>query len=455
MEKPADVVRMRAVDLLVSGGFRVNEALTIPEDCEVEEETFENGKAKLDKQGRPVRRYGIRYWPEKGGKPDVKWIPTAMVDVVKRAIRDLRHYSEDARQVARWLEKHPGRAFLAPENDQGPDQLFSTQDLARMFNLERRGGAVWAQSRGLSASVEIDRVFYFSRRDIEAVMLSMQRFPNKYPPLKLSEHLFLVPLNLCHECRATNPCVVCVLTDQQIHDFLAGRSSSRGATRSVFARFGFTELDGNPIRLTSHMFRHWLNTLAQQGGMSEHEIARWFGRKDARHNAEYDHVTGMQKAEEVRRLMENGQMRGGMAAIHTALPPIEREAFREKVIATAHTTNLGLCVTDWSLAPCPDHGSCARCAEHLIIKGDPQQKAEAETMLEEQEWLLARAILEAEEETYGASNHVAHIRSVVEGLRAIVAVHNDPDILDRTIVHLNPAMASRRGQRSLDELIDA
>ena len=41
-------------------------------------------------------------------------------------------------------------------------------------------------------------------------------------------------------------------------------------------------------------------------------------------------VTGMQKAEEVRRLMENGSMRGTMAELHDYLPPVFRPAFREK-----------------------------------------------------------------------------------------------------------------------------
>lgn len=454
VKEPSDVVRMRAVELLASAGFRINEALTLPEDCEVEEDAVERGNPIVGKEGRPILRYGIRYWPEKGEDPTVKWIATPMVDVVKRAIRDLRFYTAEARQVARWLEQHPGRAFLEPDNDQGQDQLFSSHDLVRIFNLSKKAGLQWSRMRGLPPVTKIDRVYYFCRKDIEAALLSQQRFPDHYPPIRMSEYLFIVPLNFCHENRATNPCVPCILTDQQIGDFLSGRNSSRGATRSVFERYGFTMPDGSPISLTSHMFRHWLNTLAQQGGMGEHEIARWFGRKDAGQNADYDHVNAMQKAEEARQLLERGEMRGGIAAIHRSLPPRERETFRETVITTAHTTDLGLCFTDWSLLPCPDHGSCARCAEHLIIKGDPRQKAEAQKMLDEQEWLLAAAIKEADEETYGASNYVTHIRSVVEGLRRIVAVHNDPQIPDGTIVHLNIAMPSRLGKDRLDVVAD-
>ena len=144
-------------------------------------------------------------------------------------------------------------------------------------------------------------------------------------------------------------------------------------------------------------------------------------------------------------------MRVPMAETHEMLHPLYRPAFRDTAIATAHTTDLGLCVTDWSLAPCPDHGSCARCSEHLIVKGDPKEKAAAEKLLNEHEWFLADAVREAEEDTYGASNYVAHHRSMVEGLRRILAVHNDPDIPDGTLVQLNTGMPPRLVNRALEE----
>ncbi|MGQ2908455.1 MAG: hypothetical protein ACT6QU_10940 [Aliihoeflea sp.] len=456
VEQPWEVVLMRAVEILVATGMRLNEALTLPEDCEVEEEVVENGKPVFDQQGRRKSRYGLRYWPEKsGGQPEVKWIQTVMVDVVKRAIRDIRTHTAPGRKVARWLADHPGRAFLEPTNDHGPEQLFSGHDLSPLFGLSGgNGGNQWARGRSLKPSL-IGRTCWYRRADIERALLAEQWFPGRSSQLSLSQYLFLVPLNFCHDKKGSNPSVVCVLADQQIRDFLCGRGSKRGATQSIFARYGFTEADGSPIKLTSHMFRHWLNTLAQQGGMGEHEIARWFGRKDIGHNAEYDHVTGMQKAEEVRRLMENGSMRGTMAELHDSLPPVMRPAFRESVVATAHTTDIGLCVTDWSLAPCPDHGSCGRCGEHLVIKGDLEQKRAAEELLTEHEWFLADAVAEADQETYGASNYVAHHQSMVDGLRSILAVHNDPAIPDGSVVHVNRAMPSRLGNRPLQMANDA
>lgn len=450
--EPSEVVRMRAVEILVATGFRINECLSLPEDCEVEEEIAQDRKSPLSTGLKSSVRYGLRYWPEKGGRPDVKWIITPMVDVVKRAIRDIKKYRQNSQDTAKWLETHPGRACFDVDNDQGKWQIYCSRDIEIIFGLNRGSGVTWAKSRDLRpADVKGGRYFY-SRADIEAALLASQKPLALSLATVMSAYLFLVPENFCSSQKPTNPSVVCFLTDQQIGDFLSGRISKRGVTRSFFDRFGFTEADGSPIELTSHMFRHWLNTLLEQGGLGQHEIARWFGRTDVGQNATYDHVSGMQKAEEVHRLMESGGMRGPMAETHQALPPVLRSEFRDIVVVTGHTTDLGVCISDWSLLPCADHGSCGRCWELLICKGNQKHKSAAEKLLSEHEWLLTRAEGEADEETYGASNYVAHHRSMVEGLRQILAVHNNSDISDGTLVQLKTGMPARLINRALEEL---
>jgi hypothetical protein len=61
-------ILLRVVDLLVTGGFRIGEALTIPVNCWIEEAAFDRqGRPKLDpRTSMPIKRYGLRYWPEKG-----------------------------------------------------------------------------------------------------------------------------------------------------------------------------------------------------------------------------------------------------------------------------------------------------------------------------------------------------------------------------------------------------
>jgi len=41
----------------------------------------------------------------------------------------------------------------------------------------------------------------------------------------------------------------------------------------------------------SHSFRHELTTAAVRGGLSEEDMAEWFGRRDPRWSSYYDHST--------------------------------------------------------------------------------------------------------------------------------------------------------------------
>jgi hypothetical protein len=75
-----------------------------------------------------------------------------------------------------------------------------------------------------------------------------------------------------------------LVTDQMTADFIVGGEGQLSAVE----RYGFREPDGSPIRVTTHQFRPWLNTLAQEGGMSQELIARWSGRKDMAQNGAYN-----------------------------------------------------------------------------------------------------------------------------------------------------------------------
>lgn len=448
---PADIVRMRAVELLVCGGWRINEALTLPENCEVTETVYEDGKPIFNGEGEPLVRYGIRYWPEKGADPRVKWMPTIMVDVAKRAISDIKIHTASARAVARFLEENLGQAYL-PEPFRNRNH-FSIDDLSTILNLSESSVLQWLQTRGIS--LEKKNGCRVLRRDsFEQALLVMQPRRKKDERLNISEYLFIANLYFCNEDKGINPCVVEIITDSRIDDFIQGRISGRGRTKSIFEKFGFSMPNGEPIHLITHQFRHWLNTLQQRGGMHQHEIARWFGRKEIGQNSAYDHQSGLELAELARAKLEAGNVRGNLAELHQRLDPIRRESFRETVIATAHTTDIGLCINDWSLVPCPSHGSCADCGDHLVEKGNSQQKARAEVLLEENKWLLKRVSLECDEGTYGASNHLTHARSVVSGLTEILEIHSNPEIPDGTLVHVDPSKANPYPPLPLERGID-
>jgi hypothetical protein len=126
-----------------------------------------------------------------------------------------------------------------------------------------------------------------------------------------------------------------MLVDDGVISCFLGR---RDIESSVFDRYGFKEPNGSSIFVTSHEFIRWLNTLAQEGGMSQELIARWSGRKDVSQNAAYDFVNGKKLAEKLGGTIEHGELKGGIAIAADRMAPAKREDFLKIQIATAHTT---------------------------------------------------------------------------------------------------------------------
>jgi hypothetical protein len=202
--------------------------------------------------------------------------------------------------------ENPGRAWLGPDLDRyALDDLISSRELMPVFGVKGTPQVcTWLQWRRIPRQILRHRTMA-RRRDVEAALLELQpKGPMVVEPVRqeIHESLFVCFLHQFHQERGTNRSAVSAVTDQQIGDML----DSRAGMPSVFQRFGMTEENGNPIRINSHMFRHWLNTLAQEGGMSQHEIARWMGRRRIDENAAYDHISGFKMAENARELFRKG-----------------------------------------------------------------------------------------------------------------------------------------------------
>ena len=128
-------VLVRIIDLLIVGGFRIGEALTLPRDCWVEETALDaRGQPRTQSgTGEPVKRCGLRYWPEKGGDPIVKWLPACAMPLAKRAVDDLTRLCQKAREAAAVLERHPDRVSLPGGFD--ANRLLSMAELAEILCL--------------------------------------------------------------------------------------------------------------------------------------------------------------------------------------------------------------------------------------------------------------------------------------------------------------------------------
>jgi len=102
---PPDQLLSAAIAITAAAGFRVGELLTLPYECEVEEERA----GKL--------RYGLRYYKEKNKGDEklfaIRWLTPIQSELARDAIARIRLLTEVPRQRAKLLENNPDRVSIS------------------------------------------------------------------------------------------------------------------------------------------------------------------------------------------------------------------------------------------------------------------------------------------------------------------------------------------------------
>ncbi|MCD0252493.1 integrase [Xanthomonas campestris pv. campestris] len=446
-QEPADVVTAAAAAIMLAAPERISEVLTLPSACEVVE-------------ARPGKddAYGLRWWPAKGAKPGVKWMVPAMVPVVQEALRRIRKVTMEARDIAGWYERNPGQIYLALDVEHlRNSEWLDLEEVARIIGLTGRMGAnAWCKARGIRM-VRFKgqgNALYVRFKEVEKVIVSL--LPRGFPTLdkasgvSYANALFTVRRNELGMQRGAYRCMIELVSVGQINTGLGSRSAH--GLSSIFSRFGFTEPDGSPIILKSHAFRHYLNTLAQAGGLSQLDVAKWSGRLDVRQNEAYDHVSPRQMLQSIRSAVGTDEMIGPLSApLKRAL--IKRDDFAQLMVPTAHLTELGYCIHDYTSSPCQLHADCINCQELICIKGDVQKVLRLREQLTEAVRLKQKAEVAVGQGYAGSDRWMEHHRVTVDRLTQLLSIMEDPDIPDGTPIQMAATQAPFRLQA--DRVVNA
>ena len=437
--EPVDVVLTSVAAVLCSAPDRINEVLNLRAECEVREE----------RRGQPPA-YGLRYWPSKGAEPMVKWVVPSMRDVVVEALQRIREYTKVARDIARWYEANPKSLFLPAhlEHLRGRTGLSLKEARELVFVEPTRGFWVWCETNKIPTR-KVRGKLTVSFEDIERQVLAMlpRGFPVMDPEtgLKFSEALCVVRRNFFHSGRGVYLGLVEAVSQDVVSTGLGNRSQ-HGRT-SVFERLGLMPMDDIPLAVRSHQFRHYLNTLAQAGGMSELDIAKWSGRADLRHNSAYNHVSDRDTQARISQLSGDSDESFTLAVAQARVSLFPRAKFIEMGIQAAHTTDLGFCAHDFAMSPCQLHMDCNSCNEQVCVKGDRFGEKNARVQLAETEMLLLEAKDAEVDRAYGASRWVEHQLVTAQRLRQLVAILDDPKVPVGAVIrlrHIKPASRLRQ-----------
>lgn len=512
--------------ILMAAPSRVNELLLA--SCNIEVENFSSANAG----------YKLRWYPEKGGAPLTKEVPSAMVDTVKLALNTLKKSSKQGRKVAKWYENNPTGIYYYPDvahlakrrlltkkqvmriyygrqvapnameglfarhgmecvnkaslrkyNGRTPnfyrreevevvldmtfDGEIASRELVSINNIlatmkaqghkkVERGALLNRVNRlGLRQvdleGYDLDESFpiaLYRRDDLEKAIRSL--LPPHFPyfdtrkTIRFSDMLFVQSnnetlFNVGAGCRA--------MFYLYTFSILVVQLTGKVGAKSIFERHGIVELDGSHVRLTTHQFRHWINTLLQTAGLSEVDIALLSGRKDVRQNKVYNHLTSEQRVELLRTsLMENQDQLEGYVVSDAVIPMTKVEYAAQKIPAV-HLTDFGACFHDYSQEPCQLHRDCLMCNDHVCIKGDAEAERRLDEKLKETQRLLNEAKDAMTSDVYGADHWVLHNDKLIERMTQMLAKLRDAAIPDGAILHMRNDDAPSRLRAALEQRV--
>lgn len=450
-QTPYELMASSIVALLLCAPNRINEIFLLPYDIEV---------LQKDKDGKEV--YGLRWFPAKGAEPMVKWIIPSMVEIAKEAIRRIKQLTKPAREIAKWYDKHPNKLYLPNELEYLRNKhLVNTKEISYILygkdttdnNIDNKRSTihVWLKNNFILCT-EQKGLKYALFSDIEKSILKQlpKRFPylNSEIGLKYSAALILQRQNEFNRQKGVLNPTIAPVNQAFISDALGGRNKEL----SLFSAFGFKERDGKAISVTTHQFRHYLNTLAQKGGASQLDIAKWSGRADIHQNKDYDHLNADDMLMMLRDSVgDKNLMVGPLAHIEDLDKKvvISRDEFARLKIRTAHVTEFGVCIHDYTMTPCQLHRDCMNCVEQVCMKGDKEREYRIKQAREQTKTLLDRAILEQQDNHFGANRWVEHHNIALERLNQLCDLLDNPEIPDGSFIQLsNIPVTSPIGQAS-------
>lgn len=419
-ENERDIFTTSVFAMLMSAPSRITEILALPVDCEVIEQ---------DRSG--VERYGWRFFAGKGFEGDIKWIPSTMVSVAKEAVSRAKKLSANARLLAQWIDDNPGKFFRHPDCPNVREDLPLTMEQAcRALGLacdDRKACRTSLGNRKLATEDDVHSLGSLWQH-------VLARLPEGYPwfdkdkGIKFSNALFPLNKNQLHGSKSSLPVELFKPTSNLFNHDLSPRESLGGEShRSIFDRHGYLDESGNRLKMRSHQARHLLNTIAQRGGLSNLEIAKWSGRADVRQNRTYNHMTEFELVGMAERLDPSKEFFGPSGAVAKHIP-VSIQEFNTLEHGAAHVTEFGYCVHDYTMSPCEKYRDCINCTEHVCIKGDSENLGRIKERLAKSERLFGLAEIAIRDGDMGADRWYQYQHKTVVRLRELVGVLEAPDL---------------------------
>ena len=317
---------------------------------------------------------GLRWFPKKGGMPQIKYIPEAMKPVAEEALKRIKAVTKEAHQIALQYE----------EMDEAPSKAVAKQ-------------------------------FPF--------------FPylNEENTTLISEALFV---QNCFESGVMTDEVTGFVKPIPYNQILRCVTHSHDLKFNMFVELGITLKDGSTPDINTHKPRHYLNTIAQKSSVPQKDIALWSGRRLATQNETYDHETPDELVARMKKRLGYDKP--------TRLPSIVHsdEFDVSNVKEACHTTPAGYCLQSLRQNPCELYGSCLNCRELVCVKGATQKLEHIKKQLEINEQLLAKAEQKIAEGKNVNPRWIENYNTTIARLSQLVEILQDDSVEDGSLIRM-------------------
>lgn len=455
-----DIFVTSAVSLLLAAPERASELFFLKYGCIYEEEVQTPSKSSLGLvagDSNIEKVLGIRWYAQKNYGYDIKYIPSVMIQTVKRAVERLIKMSEKPRYLASLLEESDEfpRHELCPQVP--ANQLLKRSEvlLAMGFDVSQykyasvdqinKSSTQFLRSRGIPIkdySVCLD--------DLNVILRN--RLPDGFPyvsfktgngiKVKWSEALFCCFGNQFHTRKSTIFSELWMPHIDTLNDDLAPtkkklrKKDELSNVESIFQRWRY----GN-YSVSSHQFRHLLNTIANTNGMDSMLLAKWSGRADMKQNRVYDHTTVEDRNYGLIEMQKNEVDAVNTDSTFTfqIATPRTLQELNTKTTLSMHTTEFGLCTHSYIDEPCLKYRNCLNCTEHVCIKGDEEKKRRLQDRLKKEKILWVKDQESVRKNVTGAEVWLEVRELTIKRCEQMITLLNDPNILDGTPLSLPPS----------------
>lgn len=445
-----DALFQAIVEIMFATGLRFDEVICLDVEClqtrEIEEQNIFTGEIDI------VFINEIRYRGKKGAAYQTKAIAPSLLPILKKGLANALEMLSPVRDTIKCVTN--GKYDFFPIINENCE-LFITDIWEKLNWSSRSNLASYLKKRNIPLtnkrnpntgkkattfnSVDLkERTFSLAKKSIDELWKQISALTIAD---SLDKLIFVTQYQRHHSDKSTEPWKFTMISHTQISDYVAGRPGL--GVKNIFERKNLC-YQGEQIRLTSHQFRHFLDTMLELSDtVTPIEVARYFGRKYTPDNIAYDHTNPAKRA------MDNADI---LLAASNITPEQAKEASviftlvdRDEVletiedIGTTLITAIGLCKHDYSDSPCGKYYACVRgCSEYYRVKGNQEEIIHLQKLHDEQETRIQHVKAAVDAEYHGSNNWLRSHEELLNGCRIALAIEQDNLISDGERVQVFP-----------------